>query len=129
MKASIFDERRNILGEGPTATGPKNEDVKWVDLYGKKVRSRHLVNGEICEYETTEDVGFAIPRLNGGEVIGTQNGPLLRDVDGTLHLLPTRVDADGYKASQIVRWNDAKVSPSGDLFLGSMAYDLSLIHI
>ena len=125
MKASIFDERRNILGEGPTATGPKNEDVKWVDLYGKKVRSRHLVNGEISEYETTEDVGFAIPRLNGGEVIGTQNGPLLRDVDGTLHLLPTRVDADGYKASQIVRWNDAKVSPSGDLFLGSMAYDFT----
>ena len=123
MKATIFDDRRNILGEGPTATGPSNEVIRWVDLYGKEVRSRHLITGVITQYETDEDVGFAIPRKSGGEIIGTANGPLLRDVDGTLHTLPTRIDADGYKSSQVVRWNDAKVSPQGDLFLGSMAYD------
>ncbi len=123
VKASVFDDRRNVLGEGPTATGAKNELITWVDLYGKKVRSRHLATGVTTEYATTEDVGFAIPRVNGGEIIGTANGPLLRDPDGTLHKLPTREDVDGYKASQVVRWNDAKVSPQGDLFLGSMAYD------
>lgn len=123
MKATVFDDRRNILGEGPTATGPTNDLIAWVDLYGKKVRSRHLITGAITEYETAEDVGFAIPRKSGGEIIGTANGPLLRDVDGTLHKLPTREDADGYKSSQVVRWNDAKVSPQGDLFLGTMAYD------
>ena len=123
MKAIVFDGRRNILGEGPTATGPLNELITWVDLYGKKVRSRHLISGAVTEYETAEDVGFAIPRKSGGEIIGTANGPLLRDADGALHELPTREAVDGYKASQIVRWNDAKISPLGDLFLGSMAYD------
>ncbi|MCX6426907.1 MAG: SMP-30/gluconolactonase/LRE family protein [Actinobacteria bacterium] len=123
MKASVFDERRNVLGEGPTASGPTNETIKWVDLYGKKVRGRHLTSGAVSEYETTEDVGFAIPRTSGGEIIGTANGPQLRDPDGTLHSLPTRIDVDGYTSKQIVRWNDAKVSPQGDLFLGSMAYD------
>lgn len=123
MKATVFDERRNILGEGPTATGPLNELITWVDLYGKKVRSRHLITGAITEYETDEDVGFAIPRKSGGEIIGTASGPLLRDADGALHRLPTREDVDGYKTSQILRWNDAKISPQGDLYLGSMAYD------
>jgi len=123
MKAQVFDDRRNVLGEGPTAIGPKNELITWVDLYGKKVRSRHMASGATTEYDTTEDVGFAIPRVNGGEILGTANGPLLRDADGTLHALPTRHDVDGYKQSQVLRWNDAKVSPSGDLFLGTMAYD------
>lgn len=123
MKASVFDERRNILGEGPTATGPKNEVITWVDLYGKKVRGRHLITEAVSEYETAEDVGFAIPRKLGGEIIGTANGPLLRDPNGTIHKLPTRIDADGYESKNIVRWNDAKVSPQGDLFLGTMAYD------
>jgi sugar lactone lactonase YvrE len=123
MKASLFDDRRNSLGEGPTSSGPKNEMVMWVDIDGQKVRSRHLITGEISEYDTDERVGFAIPRKSGGEILGTANGPILRDADGTIHVLPTRIDADGYKASQIVRWNDAKVSPTGDLFLGTLAYD------
>jgi sugar lactone lactonase YvrE len=123
MKVSVFDERRNVLGEGPTATGQANELIKWVDVSGKKVRSRNLASGVITEYETAEVVSFAIPRKSGGEIIGTANGPLLRDLDGTLHTLPTREDADGYKATQVLRWNDAKVSPQGDLFLGTMAYD------
>ena len=62
MKATVFDERRNILGEGPSATGPTNELITWVDIYGKKVRSRHLTSGAVTEYQAVEDVGFAIPR-------------------------------------------------------------------
>jgi sugar lactone lactonase YvrE len=125
VKTTVFDERRNILGEGPTASGPSNELITWVDVYGRKVRSRHIATGAVMEYATSEDVAFAIPRKYGGEIIGTTNGPLLRDVDGTLHKLPTREDADGYKSEYLVRWNDAKVSPQGDLFLGSMAYDFT----
>jgi gluconolactonase len=122
MQATVFDERRNILGEGPTATGVKNEQIQWVDIMGKLVRTRHLITGEISEYATPEHVGFAIPRKDGGDVIGTANGPHLRDADGTLHKLPTRIDADGFSATQVVRWNDGKISPAGDLFLGTMGY-------
>ncbi len=123
MKARVFDERRNILGEGPTATGIKNAEVKWVDIYGKKVKSRNLLNGAFDEYATSEDVGFAIPCKSGGDIIGTANGPIIRGTDGKSQILLTRADADGYTPSQVLRWNDAKVSPQGDLYLGSMAYD------
>jgi sugar lactone lactonase YvrE len=125
VKAVVFDDRRNVLGEGPSATGLKNELIMWVDITGRKVRTRDMGTGEITEYRTTEDVSFAIPRKSGGEVIGTAHGPLLRDVDGTLHKLPTREDADGFKTTQQVRWNDAKVSPLGDLILGTMPYDFT----
>jgi len=37
--------------------------------------------------------------------------------------MPSREDADGFKDKNILRWNDAKVSPDGALFLGSMAYE------
>jgi gluconolactonase len=68
-------------------------------------------------------VGFQIPRTNGGDILGTANGPILRDIDGKLTRLATRQDADGYPDKHKLRWNDAKVSPDGYLFLGSMAYE------
>jgi len=37
--------------------------------------------------------------------------------------MPSREDADGFKDKNVLRWNDAKVSPDGELFLGSMAYE------
>ncbi len=123
MKIEVFDERRNILGEGPNSSGKSNEWINWVDVTGRKVRFHNLLTSEISEYETPEDVSFAIPRLLGGEIIGVTDGPFLRDADGTLHSLPTRESADGFRASKKIRWNDAKVSPRGDLFLGTMAYD------
>lgn len=123
MKVEVFDERRNVLGEGPNSFGVENEIINWVDVTGKKVRFRNMLTSEISEYETSEDVSFAIPRIGGGEIIGVVSGPFLRDLDGTLHHLPTREDADGFKSFKKIRWNDAKVSPFGDLFLGTMAYD------
>ncbi|MEI9907073.1 MAG: SMP-30/gluconolactonase/LRE family protein [Actinomycetota bacterium] len=123
MKATVFDERFCGIGEGPTSSGAQNERISWVDIYGRKVHSRNLITGETSEFDTAEDVGFAIPRANGGHIVGVTSGPVLRDVDGTLHQLPNREDADGFAASRDLRWNDAKVSPQGDLFLGTMAHD------
>jgi hypothetical protein len=51
LKAEVFDSRRNVLGEGPTSSGPKNNHVMWVDIYGKAVRWRDLASGEIGEYQ------------------------------------------------------------------------------
>ena len=123
IKASVFDERVNLLGEGPTSTGVANEIISWVDIMGRKVRSRNFLTGEVHEYATLEDIGFAIPRVPGGAILGVVSGPVLRDVDGTLHQLPSREDADGFAPNRPIRWNDGKVSPQGDLFMGTMAYD------
>jgi gluconolactonase len=123
IAVEVFDSRRNQLGEGPTASGSGNNQVQWCDIYGQLIRSKNLVTGEISEYQTGEAVGFQIPRVNGGDILGTANGPVLRDLNGTLHKLPTREESDGFKDKHVLRWNDAKVSPDGDLFLGSMAYE------
>lgn len=123
IAVEVFDSRRNQLGEGPTATGDKNSHVQWCDIYSKAVRSRDLITGKIDEYFTDQHIGFQIPRTVGGEILGTADGPVLRDADGTFHKLPTRKDVDGDDRSGVMRWNDAKVSPDGNLFLGSMAYE------
>lgn len=123
IAVEVFDSRRNQLGEGPTSSGSKNNHVQWCDIYGHAIRSRDLVTGKIGEYKTAEDVGFQVPRTVGGEILGTVNGPVLRDLDGQLHQIATREDADGFKDKNVLRWNDAKVSPTGELFLGSMAYE------
>lgn len=126
MKASVFDERVSLLGEGPTATGVANEEISWVDIMGRKVQSRNLLNGATTEYLTQEDVGFAIPRVGGGAILGVVSGPVLRDEDGAVHQLPSREDADGFPPNRPIRWNDGKVSPQGDLFMGTMPYDFTV---
>ena len=122
IAVDVLDQRRNQLGEGPTATGANHNHIQWCDIYGRMIRWQNLLTGQTGEFATSEDVGFQIPRLHGGEVLGTANGPLLRDLDGTLHKLPTRVEADGKADATLLRWNDAKVASNGDLFLGTMAY-------
>ena len=123
IAVEVFDSRRNQLGEGPTATGEKNNHIQWCDIYGKAVRSRDLVTGKTDEYFADQHIGFQIPRSKSGDILGTADGPVLRDKDGVIHKLPTRADVDGDNLSGVIRWNDAKVCPDGNLFLGSMAYE------
>lgn len=101
ITAQVWDERRCWVGEGPTASGTGNVD----------------------EYQVSEHVSFAIPRISGGEILGTNSGPILRDTNGTIHQLPNRFSADGKLETIPTRWNDAKVSPLGDLWLGTLTYD------
>jgi gluconolactonase len=123
IAVEVFDSRRNQLGEGPTATGAQNNQIQWCDIYGKAVRSRDLLSGKTDEYFSDQHIGFQIPRSAGGDILGTADGPVLRDNDGVIHKLPTRADVDGDNQTGVIRWNDAKVCPDGNLFLGSMAYE------
>ena len=119
ISVEVFDDRRCWLGEGPTASGENNNHVQWVDILNGKVLSKNLETSKTSEYKLDDHVGFAIPRIGGGDVLGTSNGPVLRDVEGNVSGLPKR-ETDTHKS----RWNDAKVSHTGDLFLGTLSYDL-----
>jgi sugar lactone lactonase YvrE len=119
ISVEVFDDRRCWLGEGPTATGENNNHVQWVDILNGKVLSKNLETNKTSEYKMEDHVGFAIPRTGGGDVLGTSNGPVLRNTDGEITKLPGR-ETDSHKS----RWNDAKVSHTGDLFLGTLSYDL-----
>jgi len=124
ISAEVFDERKCHLGEGPTSSGPGNNHVMWVNILESQVMWRNLETGLTGGYDTAEHVSFAIPRTQGGEVLGTVNGPVLRDPDGTIHQLPTRTTIADDVDTSPTRWNDAKVSRKGDLILGTMTYDV-----
>jgi sugar lactone lactonase YvrE len=119
ISVEVFDDRRCWLGEGPTATGTNNNHVQWVDILSGKVLSKNIETNKTSEYKMEDHVGFAIPRTNGGDVLGTANSPVLRNSEGEITKLPGR-EKDEFKS----RWNDAKVSYTGDLFLGTLSYDL-----
>lgn len=124
MQVAIFDERICSLGEGPFATGDFNSEVSWVDITGSRVLTRNLNTGETREFSTGEKVGFAIPRASGGYVLGIDGGPVLVDADGTTHPFLKLPEIEPLASQMEIRWNDAKVSPSGNLWLGTMGIEM-----
>ena len=122
MKAELWDDRVCLVGEGPVATGSDNSQIFWVDVLGQRILSSNLLTQEIGSWDIGEDVSFVVPRKSGGMVIGTATGPIIFYPDGQRLPLPTRFDADGFSDPIPIRWNDAKVAPNGDLWLGSMSY-------
>jgi sugar lactone lactonase YvrE len=117
IQVEIFDQRQCTLGEGPVSSGADNEEFQWVDIEGRRVLSRNLSTGTTSEYSVTEDVGFVIPTESGKDLLGTVSGPILYDRE-TFTPYVSRTEPD----LTPMRWNDAKVSPDGDLWLGSMSY-------
>lgn len=123
MKADVFDSRRCFLGEGPTASGMGNNEVMWVDIDNSKVLSRNLKTGISDEFDCKEPVAFAIPRKAGGQILGTTSTLKLRDLHGAVTILPIASGAGWDLGGLPIRWNDAKVSPQGNLWLGNMTYE------
>lgn len=116
LPVELFDERQCTLGEGPVSFGPHHSEIEWVDIEGKKVLSRNLETGETGEYSVPELVGFVIPTESGKSLLGTVSGPIFYEgTEFTPYISRNEVDVIP------MRWNDAKVSPDGDLWLGSLS--------
>ena len=118
----VWDARKCHVGEGPVAIGANHSLIYWVDILNNKIYWRDLVSDENGEIHTSENVSFVLPRSNGGLVIGTAHGPDLLGVDGSLIRLPGRLEADGMDDPLPMRWNDAKVGPAGEIWLGTSSY-------
>lgn len=116
LSVELFDDRQCTLGEGPVSLGADHSEVQWVDIEGKKVLSRNLESGDSAEYSVSELIGFVIPAVSGKSLLGTTSGPVLYD-GNDFEPFTSRNEVDRTP----MRWNDAKVSPDGDLWLGSMA--------
>ena len=121
-KPQVWDTRKCIVGEGPVATGSDFSRVYWVDILNNRVLWRDLVSEESGEFPTSENVSFVLPRRDGGLILGTANGPDSLDTLGVLSRLPGRVEADGSIDPTPMRWNDAKVGPCGEIWMGTSAY-------
>ena len=120
----VFDSRPCNVGEGPIAIGLMNNEVWWVDILGKKVLSKNLVDYTTEELSFDEDVSFVIPCSNSDFIVGNASGPLRITRDGVVTPLPTRESSIGKPDGFPLRWNDAKVAPDGHLWLGTIAYDV-----
>jgi gluconolactonase len=120
----VFDSRSCSVGEGPIAIGLMNNEVWWVDILGKRVLSKNLVDHTTQELSFDEDVSFVIPCSNSDFIVGNASGPLRITRDGIVTALPTRENSLGKPDGFPLRWNDAKVAPDGHLWLGTIAYDV-----
>ena len=122
MKPQVWDTRKCHVGEGPVASGTDHNKIYWVDILNDRVLWRDLDTDASGEIGTSENVSFVLPRTNGGLILGTAHGPVARDITGETNLLPTRFDADGSPDPIPMRWNDGKVGPAGEIWMGTSAY-------
>ncbi len=118
----MWDTRKCHVGEGPVATGDQGSQIFWVDILNNRALWKNLQTQEIGEIKTHENISFILPRSNGGLILGTANGPIARDENGVESKLPTRVDADGSSDPVPMRWNDAKVGPCGEIWMGTSSH-------
>ena len=116
LSVDLFDRRQCTLGEGPVSFGANYSEVQWVDIEGKQVLSRNLETDNSSEYSVSDLVAFVIPTESGKSLLGTSSGPVLYD-GSAFSPYVSRKEVDVTP----MRWNDAKVSPDGDLWLGSLA--------
>ena len=122
VKPTAIDLRKCHVGEGPVVTGVNHEMLHWVDILNNRVLWRDLISDDLGEFKTSENVSFVLPRSNGGWLLGNANGPDLQEPDGSIKRLPGRVAADGSADPIPMRWNDAKVGPCGEVWIGTSAY-------
>ncbi len=123
MKIEVFDERKCLLGEGPSSRNENNSLVTWVDILGHQVLWRDIYTSEVGSFRTLGEVGFALPRGGGGTVMGVADEIVLRESNGNENSMLSCNASKNAPTGIKVRWNDAKVAPGGELFAGSMACD------
>lgn len=115
ISIEIFNHERLKLGEGPIAYGTNNEHIAWVDILGQKVLKQELSSSAASIENMGCDVSFLIPQSDGGLLLGS-NPTIKSETNTDISISRHKID------SEPTRWNDAKVGPSGELWLGSMSY-------
>ncbi len=121
---ALFDDRQNQLGEGPV-WDDKSGRVYWVDILAPAIRWRSLTTGESGELDMETHVGAILPTSESDWIACLADGVYRLDMaSGETTLLASYPHALGEKDGQArMRANDAKVSPHGVVFTGTMPYD------
>jgi hypothetical protein len=109
-----LDSPNALLGEGPVW---HRNALWWVDIE-QGTLTRHKPGEEACKVATFQDtLGFVLPRSNGGWIAGIGNQVAWLDEAAVIQRsLPLPV-------SPLIRCNEAKVDPTGRLWVGTMARD------
>lgn len=107
------------LGEGPWWS--VSEQALWrVDILSHTVHRWIPATGEESSWGVGEDVGFAVPAVDGRIVAGLRSGLFSIDLEGG-----ERRRVAGYPASGSGRFNDGKTDRRGRVWAGTIVDDQS----
>ena len=121
----VFDTRRCELGEGPL-WDDANDRVLWVDILNSRVLWRTLTSDGPGSFQCPRHVGAVLPLDDGRWLLCLRDGLYTTDLaSGKLTevaAFPHSPECNVNRPHRL-RANDAKVSPRGVAYLGTMAYD------
>ncbi|KAM6958528.1 regucalcin isoform 2-T2 [Tautogolabrus adspersus] len=102
-----------LIGEGPVWE-ESEQTLLFVDIAGQKIHRWSPTTNQINSVETSDMVGFAVPRRSGGYIAGV--GRSIVAVDWPTQAMTSLLEVDGDKPNN--RLNDGKVDPIGRLLAG-----------
>jgi sugar lactone lactonase YvrE len=117
MRARVIAEAGCDLGEGPW-WDRRRERLLFLDIKAGAVYSWSQTDGVLPLARFDGLVGFAIPRGDGGLVVGVDRRLQLVEEDGTISTV-----AEVEPELPGNRFNDAKCDPAGRLWAGTMSIE------
>ncbi|WP_214874451.1 SMP-30/gluconolactonase/LRE family protein [Exiguobacterium sp. CH10] len=115
VDASLWIRVRNTLGEGP-CWDAELKRFYWVDIEGHTLWWYDEREDEISSFEVGKQVGFVIPKVTDGVVLGLKDGIYEWDeINRELNKIVELDDPDGR-----LRFNDGKADPYGRIFAGTL---------
>lgn len=122
-EAEILDDRVCEVGESPVWDAALDR-VVWVDIHGRRILWRQLSSGEVGSVTMLEHVSAALPTESSEWLACLKDGLYAVDLEDEarqrLCLLP---HAMMDYAGPPMRTNDAKVTPTGSVLVGTMPYE------
>lgn len=106
------------LGEGPF-WNTSTQKLGWVNILKGELHFLVPETGEDQVYNFNQEIGFAVPRVNGDYLVGLKSGIASCNLNNskTTWVAQPEFNLPGN------RFNDGKCSPDGRLFAGTMALD------
>lgn len=114
-KAELLYDVKSILGEGPVWDWIKQRLI-WVDIEGRRLYEHNPLNGKNRHWDFGQMVGAAVPKKDGNILLALESGLASFDPEES-----TLVDHPALKNTDpLMRYNDGKVGPDGNFWIGSM---------
>jgi sugar lactone lactonase YvrE len=115
VPTTMLSAERCHLGEGPTYDAT-TDTAWWFDIPERRLFEADIANGRV-KVHTLDKMASALARIDGQrQLLVTEDGLYIRHVSGGRMELFAPLEAD----NPATRSNDARVHPSGTLWLGTM---------
>ncbi|MEO9891922.1 SMP-30/gluconolactonase/LRE family protein [Aurantibacter sp.] len=115
QKANLLFDFKSILGEGPV-WDYQNQLLYWVDIEGYKLHQFNPSTKKTYHWVFDEMIGAAVPQKSGLLLLAMEKG--LASFNTTTEELTKHDILENSNSN--MRFNDGKVGPNGNFWLGTM---------